>query len=69
MYWDKNPLNDKIKYFMRKIDEEYITRFPENAFNRNIEMLMRLYKERVNPEMLLILIKYNRFVYDQCTNK
>ena len=66
MYWDKNPLNDKIKYFMRKIDEEYITRFPENAFNSNIEMLMRLYEEKANPEMLLVLLKYNGFVYDQC---
>ena len=66
MYWDKNPLNDKIKYFMRQIDNEYITRFPENAFNRNIEMLSRLYEEKVNSEMLLILIKYNHFVYDQC---
>lgn len=66
MYWDKNPLNDKIKYFMRKIDEEYMTRFPENAFNSNIEMLMRLYEEKANPEMLLVLLKYNGFVYDQC---
>ncbi len=66
MYWNKNPLKDKIKYFMRKIDEEYFTVFPENAFNRNIEMLMRLYEEKENPEMLLVLIKYNRFVYNQC---
>ena len=61
---DKNPLYDELKYYMEQIEEEYDKWFPQSAYMGNSELLLRLYEEKMNPQALDILTRYNRFLFE-----
>ena len=61
---DKNPLYDELKYYMEQLEEEYDKWFPQSAYMENSELLLRLYEEKMNPQALDILTRYNRFLFE-----
>lgn len=61
---ETNPLFDELNYYMDAVKEEYQLWFPDHAYWKNNELLLRLYEEKMDLQALDILIKYNRFLYD-----